>query len=92
MQTKIWEKKYHAVLGEIDKNKATFGAAAATLLLMKLRLRNKTHDYLVHKETAFFCWNLSGHHSYSLVKLGNILAQPKTNSNRRKLCTNVDII
>ena len=44
----------------MDKNKANFGEAATTLLLM--RLRNKTHDYLVHKETAFFGGNLGGHH------------------------------
>ena len=48
------KKKYHAVVGEINKNKANFGEAAATLLLLKLRIRNKTHDYLVHKETALF--------------------------------------
>ena len=42
------------MVGEINKNKANFGEAAATLLLLKLRLRNKMHDYLVHKETALF--------------------------------------
>ena len=25
MQTKVWKKKYHAVVGEMDKNKANFG-------------------------------------------------------------------
>ena len=55
------------MLGEIDKNKANFGEAAATLLLMKLR--NKMHDYLVLKETAFFCGNLGGHHSNPAILL-----------------------
>ena len=69
MQTKIWGKKYHAVAGEIDKNRADFGEAAASLLLMKLILRNKTHDYNVHKETVFFRGNLGGHHSNPAILL-----------------------
>ena len=69
MQTKIWKKKYQAVKAEINKNKANFGEAAATLLLSKLRLRNKKHDYLVHKETAFFCGNLGGHHGNQAILL-----------------------
>ena len=69
MQTKIWKKKYHAVVREIDKTKANFGEAAASLLLMKLILRNKTHDYLVNKETAFFCGNLGGHYGNPAILL-----------------------
>ena len=63
------KKKYHAVVGEIDKNRDDFGEAAASLLLMKLILRNKTHDYLVHKETVFFRGNLGGHHSNPAILL-----------------------
>ena len=82
MQTKISKKKYHAVLGEIDKNKATFGEAAATLLLMKLRITNKTHDYLVHKETASFCGNLGCHHSNPAILL--VSHSMSTNLNRAR--------
>ena len=42
------------LLEKINKYNANFGVAAATLLLLKVRLRNKTHNYLVHKEIAFF--------------------------------------
>ena len=48
------EKMYHAVVKEINKNKANSGEAAATLLIFKLRLRDKEHYFLVHKETVFF--------------------------------------
>ena len=44
---------YHAVVKEINKNKGNFGEAADTLLILKLRLRNKNYYSLVHKETAF---------------------------------------
>ena len=82
MQTTIWENKYQAVLGEIDKNKATFGEAPATLLLMKLRLTNKTHDYLVHTETAFFCGNLGVHHGNPAIILTS--DSVSTNLNRAR--------
>ena len=75
------EKKYHAVVGEIKK-KANFGEAAATLLLMKLRLRNKTHDYLVHKETAFFCGNLGGHHGNAIILLTSHIVSSHLNRAR----------
>ena len=48
------EKMYRAVVKEINKNKAYFGEAAATLIIFKLRLRNKKRYLLVHQETAFF--------------------------------------
>ena len=48
---------YHAVVKEINKNKANSGEAAATLLIFKLRLRDKEHYFLVHKKTvSFFLW------------------------------------
>ena len=76
------KKKYHAVLGEIDQNKATFVEAAATLLSMTLRLTNKTHDYLVHTETAFFCGNLGGHHGNPAILLTSHIVSSHLNRAR----------
>ena len=81
-QTKIWKKKYRAVTREINKNKANFEEAAATLLLMKLKLRNKTHAYLVNKETAFFCGNLGGHHGNPAILLTSHSVLPHLNRAR----------
>ena len=35
MEKSTMQKTYHAVVGEINKNKANLGEAAATLLLLK---------------------------------------------------------
>ena len=66
---KNMEKMYHAVVKKINNNKANFGEAAATLLIFRLRLRNKKHYLLVHKETAFSCGNLGGRHGYPAILL-----------------------
>ena len=79
---KNMDKKYHAVIEEIKKNKADFGEAAATLQLMKLRLRNKTHDYLVHKENTFFCGNLGSHHGNPAILLSSDSVSSHLNSAR----------
>ena len=44
---KNMEKMYHAVVKEINKIKADFGEAATTLLIFKLRLKNKMQYLLV---------------------------------------------
>ena len=66
---KNMEKMYRAVVKEINNNKANFEEAAAPLLVFKLRLRNKKHYLLVHKETAFSCGNLGGRHGYPAILL-----------------------
>ena len=76
------KKKHLAVVGEINRNKVDFGKDAATLLLMKLRLRNKTQDHLVHKETAFFCGNLGGYHVNPAILLTSDSVSPHLNSAR----------
>ena len=62
---------YYAVVKEINKNKDNSGEAAATLLIFKLRLRDKKHYFLVHKETVFFffCGNLGGRHGNLAILL-----------------------
>ena len=51
---KNMEKRHRAVVGEVNKNKADFGEAAATLLLMKLRLRKKHMITLSNRKQHFF--------------------------------------
>ena len=50
------------------------------------------HDYLVHKETAFFCGNLGGHHGKAAILLTSPSVSSHLNRSRLMLQKALDLI